>query len=44
MGEAEQARVDAEGAAESSVLPDAVDEKKISALIARTHLEFWKHS
>lgn len=44
LSEAEQARVDAERAATSSMLPDAVDEENISALIAQTHLEFWQKS
>jgi predicted nucleotidyltransferase len=42
LSEAEQARVDAENAAVSSGLPETVDEKSISALIARTYLEFWR--
>jgi predicted nucleotidyltransferase len=42
LSEAEKARIDAERAAAATKLPDAVGEEKISALIARAHLEFWR--
>lgn len=42
LREAERARRDAESAAEASPLPDAVDEAKISSVVAKAYLEFWK--
>ncbi|WP_263375226.1 nucleotidyltransferase domain-containing protein [Granulicella aggregans] len=44
LAEAEQARGDAEVAAATSALPDWIDEGKISALVARVHLSFWRQT
>jgi predicted nucleotidyltransferase len=41
LGEAEALRLEAEGSAVSSSLPDEVSKEAISALIAKTHLSFW---
>ena len=41
LEEAEALRLEAEGSAVSSSLPDEVSKEAISALIAKTHLSFW---
>jgi len=42
LAEAEQYRLNAEEAALRSNLPEAVDRRRISELIAEVHLSFWK--
>jgi predicted nucleotidyltransferase len=44
LREAEQAKLDAESAARTSRLPDAVDEDAISSLIAHTYLRYWQQT
>ena len=44
MAEAKQARLDAEAAAASSFLPDWIDERRISALVARVYLSYWNQA
>jgi predicted nucleotidyltransferase len=44
LGEAQQARADAEASAISSSLPDRIDEARISSLIAQVHLVFWEQA
>jgi len=41
LGEAEALRLEAEGSAVSSSLPDEVSKEAISDLIAKAHLSFW---
>lgn len=40
--QADRLRLEAESAAEHSLLPDESARKEISELIARVHLEFWR--
>ncbi len=44
LHEAEALRLEAEGAAESSPLPDEVSKEAISVLIANAHLSFWNEN